>query len=96
MKKFVSSVIFSLILSFFSVAVIVLFLSPLVSLVYYGFFAGENPITFYSHIINKVVNTEVVTIVLMAVQLFLTFGFIFALFTFVKKIINVFLKDCNA
>lgn len=87
MKNFVSSVIYSLIMTFLSVAVIFLLQAPLISFVYYGFLAGNNSITFNTNIINKVANTDTITIVVMIVQIILTLGFIMTMFTFISKII---------
>lgn len=95
MKKFVSSVIYSLIMTFLSVAVIFLLQAPLISFVYYGFLAGNNSITFNTNIINKVANTDTITIVVMIVQIILTLGFIMTMFTFISKIINIYLKNEN-
>lgn len=93
MKKFVTSVIYSLIMTFLSVAVIFLLQAPLISFVYYGFLAGNNSITFNTNIINKVANTDTITIVVMIIQIILTLGFIFAMFTFISKVIHIFLKN---
>ena len=95
MKNFVSSVIYSLIMTFLSVAVIFLLQAPLISFVYYGFLAGNNSITFNTNIINKVANTDTITIVVMIVQIILTLGFIMTMFTFISKIINIYLKNEN-
>ncbi len=52
MKKFVSSAIYSLIMTFLSVAAIFLLQVSLMSFVYYDFLAGYNSITFNT---NKII-----------------------------------------
>lgn len=76
-----------------SVAVIFLLQAPLVSFVYYGFLANTNNITFNTNVINKVANTDTITIIVMIVQFILTLGFIFMMYNFVSKIIHIFLKN---
>ena len=93
MKKFVSSVIYSLIMTFVSVAVIFLLQAPLMSLVYYGFLAGNNSANFNMNVVKKLSNTDAITIVVLVVQVLLTFCFIFAMFRFISKVIHIFLKD---
>ena len=93
MRKFVSSMIFSLIISLFSVVVIFLLQAPLLSFVYYGFFSGSDSNIFFASIINKIVNTDKITIVIMAVQTILTFIFIFSIFVFIKNVIKIFLDE---
>lgn len=93
MKKFVTSVLYSLIMALISIIVIFLLQAPLISFVYYGFLAENNSIIFNTNIINKVVNTDTITIVVMIIQIILTLGFIFALFSFISKVINIFLKN---
>ena len=95
MKKFVSSVIYSLIMTFLSVAVIFLLQAPLMSFVYYGFLAGDNTITFNTNIISKVANTDTITIIVMIMQVVLTLGFVIAMFCFISKVIHIFLKNEN-
>lgn len=77
MRKFVRSVLYSLFMTLISVAVIFLLQAPLVSFVYYGFLANTNNITFNTNVINKVANTDTITIIVMIVQFILTLGFIF-------------------
>lgn len=92
MKKFVTAVIYSLIITLLSVAIIFLLQAPLLSFVYYGFLAENNSITFSTNIINKIVNTDTLTIIIMIVQTVLTLGFIILMFIFIKKILYIFLK----
>lgn len=93
MRKFVRSVLYSLFMTLISVAVIFLLQAPLVSFVYYGFLANTNNITFNTNVINKVANTDTITIIVMIVQFILTLGFIFMMYNFVSKIIHIFLKN---
>lgn len=93
MKKFVSSLIYSLIMTIISLTVIYLLQAPLVSFVYYGFFSGSNPISFYGNILGKVPGTDTLTIVIMIIQVVLTIGFITVMFIFLSKVINIFLKN---
>ncbi len=93
MRKFVRSVLYSLFITLISVAVIFLLQAPLVSFVYYGFLANTNNITFNTNVINKVANTDTITIIVMIVQLILTLGFISMMYIFVSKIIHIFLKN---
>lgn len=93
MKKFVSSIIYSFILTLISVAEVFLLQAPLLSFVYYGLFSSSNSAFFSTNLINKIVNTDSITIVLMVVQTLLTLVFVFLLFFFIKKIINLFLKN---
>lgn len=93
MKKFVSAVIYSLILTLISVTVIFLLQAPLVSFVYYGFLSKTNSITFNTNVINKVADKETITIIVMIIQIILTFAFVFSAYIFISKIINIFLKD---
>lgn len=93
MKKFVSSLIYSLIMTLISLAVIYLLQAPLLSFVYYGFFSGSNAISFYNNLLGKVPSTDTITIVIMIIQIVLTIGFIIAMFVFIRKVINIFLKD---
>ena len=93
MRKFVTSMIFSLIMNLLSVAVIFLLQAPLLTFVYYGFFLESNSAIFSANIINKIVNIDSFTLFLMIVQIVLTLSFIFSLFFFIAKVINVFLKD---
>lgn len=93
MRKFVRSVLYSLFMTLISVAVIFLLQAPLVSFVYYGFLANTNNITFNTNVINKVANTDTITIIVMIVQLILTLGFILMMYIFVSKIIHIFLKN---
>ena len=93
MKKFVSSLIYSLVMTLISLAVIYLLQAPLLSFVYYGFFSGSNAISFYNNLLGKVPSTDTITIVIMIIQIVLTIGFIIAMFVFIRKVINIFLKD---
>ena len=76
-----------------SLAVIYLLQAPLLSFVYYGFFSGSNAISFYNNLLGKVPSTDTITIVIMIIQIVLTIGFIIAMFVFIRKVINIFLKD---
>ena len=93
MKKFVSSLIYSLIMTLISLAVIYLLQAPLISFVYYGFFSGSNAISFYDNILGKIPSTDTITIVIMIIQIVLTIGFILVMFEFISKVINIFLKN---
>lgn len=93
MKKFVSSLIYSLIMTLISLAVIYLLQVPLISFVYYGFFSGSNAISFYNNILGKIPSTDTITIIIMIIQIILTIGFILVMFEFISKVINIFLKN---
>ena len=93
MRNFVTCVIYSLIATFLSGAIIFLLQAPLTTLVYYGLFANDNPLVFIQNIINKTPNVDSITIVIMAIQIVLSLAFAFVLFAFFKKIIRIFLKD---
>lgn len=93
MKKFVSSLIYSLIMTLISLSVIYLLQAPLISFVYYGFFSGSNTVSFYNNILEKIPNTDTITIVIMIIQIVLTIGFILVMFGFISKVINIFLKN---
>ena len=93
MKKFVSSVVYCLIMALLSVAVMFLLQAPLISFVYYGFFSESNSMLFNQNIINKVANKDNITLIIMIMQIVLSMGFIFALFEFISKVIHIFLKD---
>ena len=93
MKKFVSSLIYSLIMTLISLAVIYLLQAPLISFVYYGFFSGSNAISFYNNILGKIPSTDTITIIIMIIQIILTIGFILVRFEFISKVINIFLKN---
>lgn len=95
MRKFVSSMIFSLIMSLLSVAVIFLLQAPLMTFVYYGFVSAPNSAVFTANIINKIVDTDTTTIIVMVGLIILTLSFIFSLFIFITKVIHIFLKDEN-
>lgn len=95
MRKFVSSMIFSLIMSLLSVAVIFLLQAPLMTFVYYGFVSATNSAVFTANIINKIVDTDTTTIIVMVGLIILTLFFIFSLFIFITKVIHIFLKDEN-
>lgn len=95
MRKFVSSMIYSLIMSLLSVAVIFLLQAPLMTFVYYGFVSAPNSAVFTANIINKIVDTDTTTIIVMVGLIILTLSFIFLLFIFITKVIHIFLKDEN-
>ena len=95
MRKFVSSMIYSLIMSLLSVAVIFLLQAPLMTFVYYGFVSAPNSVVFTANIINKIVDTDTTTIIVMVGLIILTLSFIFSLFIFITKVIHIFLKDEN-
>lgn len=95
MRKFVSSMIYSLIMSLLSVAVIFLLQAPLMTFVYYGFVSAPNSAVFTANIINKIVDTDTTTIIVMVGLIILTLSFIFSLFIFITKVIHIFLKDEN-
>ena len=95
MRKFVSSMIFSLIMSLLSVAVIFLLQAPLMTFVYYGFVSAPNSAVFTANIINKIVDTDTTTIIVMVGLIILTLSFIFSLFIFITKVVHIFLKDEN-
>ena len=82
MRKFVSSMIFSLIMSLLSVAVIFLLQAPLMTFVYYGFVSAPNSAVFTANIINKIVDTDTTTIIVMVGLIILTLSFIFSLFIY--------------
>lgn len=65
MRKFVLSMICSLIMSLLSVAVIFLLQAPLMTFVYYGFVSAPNSAVFTANIINKIVDTDTTTIIVM-------------------------------
>ena len=93
MRKFVTSMILSLIMSLLSVAVIFLLQAPLMTFVYYGFVSAPNSAVFTANIINKIVDTDTTTIIIMIGLIVLTLSFIFSLFIFITKVIHIFLKD---
>lgn len=93
MRKFVSSMIYSLIMSLLSVAVIFLLQGPLLSFVYYGFFSETNTTMFSANVINRMADTETITIIIMIAQIALTLAFAFALYIFITKVIHIFLKE---
>lgn len=93
MRKFVSSMIYSLIMSLLSVAVIFLLQAPLMTFVYYGFVSAPNSAVFTANIINKIVDTDTTTIIIMIALIILTLSFIFSLFIFITKVVHIFLKD---
>lgn len=95
MRKFVSSMIYSLIMSLLSVAVIFLLQAPLMTFVYYGFVSAPNSAVFTANIINKIVDTDTTTIIVMVGLIILILSFIFSLFIFITKVIHIFLKDEN-
>ncbi|MBQ5383370.1 MAG: hypothetical protein IIU46_02835 [Treponema sp.] len=86
MRKFVSSFIFSLILTLISVASVFLLQAPLMTFVYYGFLSNPNELS-----ISPTKNPGDIAILI--VQIALTLAFIFSLFIFLRKIIHIFLKN---
>ena len=93
MKKFVSSVIYGLIMTLVSVAVVFLLQAPLLSFVYYGFLAEDNSAIFNTNVIHKLVSTDAITVVVLAIQVLLAIAFIGAMSIFISKVIYVFLKN---
>lgn len=93
MKNFVTCVIYSLIITLLSVAMIFLLQAPLTTIVYYGLFANDNPLVSIQNIINKTPNADSITIVMVTVQIALSLAFVSVLFAFFRKIIRIFLKD---
>lgn len=99
MRKFVISIICSLISILLSVTAIFFLQAPLASLAYCGFFAGNNPLVFVQNIITtpphstSTSNIDAITIIVIIIHIALSLGFIIALFIFICKIIRVFLKD---
>ena len=93
MRKFVSTMIFSLLMSLLSISIIFFLQAPLFSFVYYGFFSETNTTMFSANIINKIADTDTITLIIMIVQLILTLLFTLALFIFIRKVIHIFLKD---
>ena len=93
MKNFVSSLIYSLMMTLVSLVTIYLLQAPLISFVYYGFFSGANAISFYNATLGKVPSTDTITIVIMIIQIVLTISFILIMFRFISKVINIFLKN---
>lgn len=77
------------------VAVIFLLQAPLMTFVYYGFVSAPNSAVFTANIINKIVDTDTTTIIVMVGLIILTLSFIFSLFIFITKVIHIFLKDEN-
>ena len=92
MRKFVTSLIFSLIMTLLSLVVVFLIQAPLMSFVYYGILSETNCFIFDNNIITKTPNTDTITIVLMICSVVLILGFVFALFAFVCKVINILLE----
>ena len=82
-------------MSLLSVAVIFLLQAPLMTFVYYGFVSAPNSAVFTANIINKIVDTDTTTIIVMVGLIILTLSFIFSLFIFITKVIHIFLKDEN-
>lgn len=93
MRRFVTAMIFSLLMSLLSISVIFLLQAPLITFVYYGFISASNNAVFTANIINKVVDTDTTTIVIMIAQIIFTLGFAFTLYIFITKVIHIFLKD---
>lgn len=93
MRNFVTCVIYSLIITLLSVAMIFLLQAPLTTIVYYGLFANDNPLVFIQNIINKTPSADSITIVMVTVQIALSLAFVSVLFAFFRKIIRIFLKD---
>ena len=93
MRKFVFSMVLSIIMTLSSVIVIFLLQAPLLTLIYYGFISETNTSIIVANIINSIVNTDSVTILVMISQIVLTVLFVSVLFVFISKIIHVFLKN---
>ena len=91
MRNFVSSMILSMIMTLFSVAVIFLLQAPLLTFVYYGFFTDNSLVL--GNIIGKISNTDGLTITILALQILFSVIFIVMMFIFIKKVIFVFLKN---
>ncbi len=93
MRNFVTFVIYCLIATFLSIAVIFLLQAPLTTLVYYGLFANDNLLVFIQNVIAKTPNADTITVVIMVFQITLSLAFTSILFVFFKKVIHIFLKD---
>lgn len=93
MRKFVSSMILSMIMTLSSLCVIFFLQAPLISFVYYGFFSESNVQKISSNIINKMCNRDSITIIILLTQIILTYFFVFALFSFITKVIHIFLRN---
>ena len=91
MRNFVSSMILSMIMTLFSVAVIFLLQAPLLTFVYYGFFTDNSLVL--GNIIGKISNSDGLTITILALQILFSVIFIVMMFIFIKKVIFVFLKN---
>ena len=91
MRNFVSSIILSMIMTLFSVAVIFLLQAPLLTFVYYGFFTDNSLVL--GNIIGKISNSDGLTITILALQILFSVIFIVMMFIFIKKVIFVFLKN---
>lgn len=91
MRNFVSSIILSMIMTLFSVAVIFLLQAPLLTFVYYGFFTDNSLVL--GNIIGKISNSDGLTITILALQILFSVIFIVMMFSFIKKVIFVFLKN---
>lgn len=92
MKRFVVSIIYSLIITLLSVAMIFLLQAPLTTIVYYGLFANDNLLEFIQNI-NKTPSADSITIVMVTVQIVLSLAFVSVLSVFFRKIIRIFLKN---
>lgn len=92
MRKFINSIIFSLILTFISVAVVFLLQAPLFSFVCYGFFSNANHGSFLANLINAMIDTDTTTILILVIQVILTLLFVFITFLFIRKVICLFLN----
>ncbi len=93
MRKFVLSMIFSMIMAFISVLDVFLLQAPLLTFSYYGFFSESNTTIFAANIIGKIIKLDVITMTIMIFQVFMTLAFVIVLFLFIKKIVSLFLKD---
>jgi len=93
MRKFISAMIFSMIMVALSVAITFLLQAPFLTFVYYGFFSESNTAIFAANIINRIVKLDEITAAVMAVQVALTVSFALVLFFFIRKIVFLFLKD---
>lgn len=92
MKKFIESIILSLILTFISVAVVFLLQAPLFSFVCYGFFSNTNQGLFLANLVNAMIDTDTTTIVILVIQVILTLSFVFIAFLFIRRVICLFLS----
>ena len=93
MRKFVLSMIFSMLIALISVLDVFLLQAPLLTFAYYGFFSESNTTIFAANIMGKIIKLDVVTMAIMIFQVFMTLAFVIVLYLFIKKIVFLFLKD---